>query len=153
MLQKKNAHKVEKNFLELIEYEKKYLYTNGLYNFEKKVIDSKIKIYKLLEEIGAYGKKIYGISAPSRATTLCNYLGFNRQIIECILEIDGSKKIDHFLPGTDIPILNEKKLYLDQPSYAFIFSWHIKDEIIINLRKKGYRGKFIVPLPKPTIID
>ena len=35
-----------------------------------------------------------------------------------------------------IPILNEKKLYLDQPSYAFIFSWHIKDEIIINLRKK-----------------
>ena len=28
------------------------------------------------------------------------------------VEIDGSKKIGYYLPGTDIPINNEKKLYL-----------------------------------------
>ncbi len=61
------------------------------------------------------------------------------------------KKIDHFLPGTDIPILNEKKLYKDQPSYVFIFSWHIADEIMKNLKLRGYKGKFIVPLPSPKI--
>ena len=72
---------------------------------------------------------------------------------ESILEIDGSKKINHFLPGTDIPILNEKKLYSDQPDYVLILSWHISKEIIINLKKRGYKGKFIVPLPNPKIIN
>ena len=89
---------------------------------------------------------------PSRATTLINYFGVTRDIIDCILEIDGSK-INHFLPGTDIPILNEKKLYSDQPDYVLILSWHISKEIIINLKKRGYKGKFIVPLPNPKIIN
>ena len=63
------------------------------------------------------GSKIYGISAPSRATTLINYLGLNADTLECILEIEGSKKINHYLPGTDIPIHDEKKLYVNQPEY------------------------------------
>ena len=66
---------------------------------------------------------------------------------------DGSKKINHFLPGTDIPIHNEKKLYIDQPEYAFIFSWHISKEIINNLKTRGYKGKFIIPLPTPRIVS
>ena len=86
-----------------------------------------------------------------RARAIIKHL--NKDIIECILEIDGSQKIDHFLPGTDIPIHNEKKLYKDQPEYAFIFSWHISKEIISNLKSRGYKGKFIIPLPTPRIIS
>ena len=66
--------------------------------------------------------------------------------------IDGSKKIGYYLPGTNIPIFNEKKLYEDQPEYAFIFSWHITDELITNLKNKGFKGKFIVPLPFPKVL-
>ena len=68
------------------------------------------------------------------------------------MEIKGSKKINHYLPGTDIPIYDEQKLYKDQPEYAFVLSWHIGDEIINNLRKKGFKGRFIVPLPEPKVI-
>ena len=73
--------------------------------------------------------------------------------MDCILEIEGSQKINHYLPGTDIPILNEKKLYLDQPEYVLLLSWHISDELISTLRQKGFRGKFIIPLPEPRIIN
>ena len=76
-----------------------------------------------------------------RATTLINYFGVTRDIIDCILEIDGSKKINHFLPGTDIPILNEKKLYSDQPDYVLRLSWHISKEIIINLKNTRIQRK------------
>ena len=107
----------------------------------------------MLKEIKKNGVKIFGISAPSRATTLINYVGINSDILDCILEIEGSQKIGHFLPGTNIPILNEKKLYIDNPEYALILSWHIADELIYNLRKKGFKGKFIVPLPNPKIIE
>ena len=70
-----------------------------------------------------------------------------------ILEIEGSQKINHYLPGTNIPILNENKLYLDQPDYVLLLSWHISDELINNLRKKGFKGKFIIPLPEPKLLD
>ena len=56
------------------------------------------------------------------------------------------------MPGTKIPIFSEKKLFIDQPDYAIIFSWHIAAELKSKLRKKGFKGKFIVPLPTPRII-
>tara|TARA_B100000575_G_C23133790_1_gene658168 strand:- start:677 stop:1903 length:1227 start_codon:yes stop_codon:yes gene_type:complete len=140
------------NKLKMLFQNEKNLFNKKIYSFEKKVTKSKLDLYKILGKLKNKNNKIYGISAPSRATTLANYVGLKSDIIECILEIDGSKKINHYLPGTDIPIFNEKKLYKDMPEYAFIFSWHIADEIIKNLKFRGYKGKFIVPLPSPKII-
>ena len=149
----KGKYKIDNSFNELIEFETKQLFRKDLFDFKNKVVNSKLKLYSLLNEIKNSRENIYGISAPSRATTLINYLGIRRDIMDCILEIDGSQKINHYLPGTDIPIFNEKKLYIDQPKFAFILSWHIDREIINNLRKKGFKGKFIVPLPGPTIVN
>jgi hypothetical protein len=33
-----------------------------------------------------------------------------------------------------------------------LFSWHIADELIPKLKARGYKGKFIVPLPEPHIV-
>jgi hypothetical protein len=56
------------------------------------------------------------------------------------------------MPGSDIPVDNEDRLYREQPDYALLFSWHIADEIIPNLVRKGFKGDFIVPLPTPHIV-
>ena len=150
---KKNKYRVNNKYYELFKDEDKYLHSGGIYKFKSKVTESKINFYNLLSKINIKKNKIYGISAPSRATTLVNYLGLNSDILKCILEINGSKKIGHYLPGTNIPIYNESKLYIDQPKYALILSWHIGKEIMHNLRKNGYKGKFIIPLPKPKILS
>ena len=55
------------------------------------------------------------------------------------------------MPGTNIPIVSETKLFKEKPEYALLLSWHISDELIFNLKKKGYKGKFIIPLPVPRI--
>ena len=55
--------------------------------------------------------------------------------------------------GTRIPVVDEKKLFEDQPEYALLLSWHIAGEIALNLRRGGYKGKFITPLPTPKFID
>jgi C-methyltransferase C-terminal domain len=62
-----------------------------------------------------------------------------------------SKKIDKYLPGTAIPVLDERKLYEDQPEYALLLSWHIAEELRDNLTRKGFRGGFVVPLPEPRV--
>jgi hypothetical protein len=56
------------------------------------------------------------------------------------------------MPGSNIPVENEERLYREQPEYALLLSWHIAAELIPNLVKRGYRGDFIVPLPTPHIV-
>jgi hypothetical protein len=34
-----------------------------------------------------------------------------------------------------------------------VLSWHIGEAIMPKIRERGYRGKFIVPLPEPRIVD
>ncbi len=149
----KGRYKVDLNVNKMLNLEKTTLFKRDLFKLSAKVNKSKLKFFKLIEKIIKNNTKIYGISAPSRSTTLINYFGIKRDILDCILEIDGSKKINHYLPGTDIPILNENKLYIDQPDYVLILSWHISKEIIKNLKRRGYKGKFIIPLPNPKIVN
>jgi C-methyltransferase-like protein/methyltransferase family protein/putative zinc binding protein len=120
-------------------------------DFRRRVVRSKLDLYALLAPLKSQGARIYGIGAPSRASTLVNYVGLEDAIVDCVLEIAGSKKIDKYLPGTAIPVLDEAKLYEDQPEFALLLSWHISTELKENLRKNGFRGRFIVPLPQPTV--
>ena len=106
----------------------------------------------LLRELKEKGARIAGISAPSRASTLVNYVGLDEGIIDYVCEIPGSLKIGKFMPGTQIPVVDETKLFDDQPDCAVIFSWHIADELAPKLKAKGFRGQLITPLPVPRVL-
>ncbi len=148
---RKNKFKVKSSVNQILNFEKKFINWKTFINFKKRIVNSKIDLYSMLKKVKQKGNKIYGIGAPSRASTLINYVGLDENIIDCVLEIKGSYKINHYIPGTKIPILDEKKLFTDSPSYIILFSWHIKNELKRNLKKKGYKGKFIIPLPSPKI--
>jgi hypothetical protein len=125
----------------------------NLLKFKERVVRTKLELMALLCTIKGQGKKIYGISAPSRASTLINYLGLDDGIVDSVLEIKGSHKIGRYVPGTLIPVEDEAKLFSDQPDYALLLSWHIAEELIPKLKEKGFRGKFIIPLPTPAVIE
>lgn len=150
---KSNVYKTHKSVESTLKLEKKYLNMESMNQFKERVVLSKSSLMSLINKIKSAGKEIYGISAPSRASTLINYVGLDSDLIKCIVEIKGSHKIGKYMPGTTIPVLDEKILYENQPEYALIFSWHIADELIPKIKKLGYKGKFIVPLPEPKIID
>ena len=57
------------------------------------------------------------------------------------------------MPGTLIPVVEEKISMLKKNDYLLLLSWHISKELINNLKRKGYKGKFIIPLPYPKIIN
>ena len=121
--------------------------------FRRRVTNTKLELYRLLAPLKESGARVYGIGAPSRASTLVNYVGLDDAIVDCVLEISTSKKLDKYLPGTSIPVLDEAKLFDDQPEYALLLSWHIAGELTEILRRKGFTGRFIVPLPEPAILD
>jgi len=123
-----------------------------LEQFSKDVLKSKIKLLELLHSLKGGGHSIFGVGAPSRASTIVNYCGLSRDFIECVVEVSGSHKIGKYMPGSNIPVADEKRLYEEQPPYALLFSWHISAELIGNLVKRGFKGDFIVPLPVPKIV-
>jgi SAM-dependent methyltransferase len=117
--------------------------------FREQVMLSKLRLLAMIREFKERGERICGISAPSRAATLVNYLGLDGAIIDYVCEIAGSLKIGKYMPGTSIPVVEESRLFAEQPDCAIIFSWHIADELAPKLRANGYRGKLVTPLPVP----
>jgi hypothetical protein len=123
-----------------------------LAGFRRDVILSKLRLLSMLRELKEKGARVAGISAPSRASTLVNYVGLDEGLIDYVCEIPGSLKIGKCMPGTQIPVVDETKLYSDQPDCAVIFSWHIADELAPKLKAKGFRGQLITPLPVPRVL-
>ena len=120
--------------------------------FRHDVVLSKLRLLSMLRELKEKGQRVAGISAPSRASTLVNYVGLDEALIEYVCEIPGSLKIGKYMPGTQIPVVDEARLFENQPDCAVIFSWHIADELAPKLKAKGFRGRFITPLPVPRFL-
>jgi hypothetical protein len=123
-----------------------------LERFRDDVALSKLRLYGLIRDFKEKGGRIVGISAPSRASTLVNYVGLDEAIIDYVCEIEGSLKIGKYMPGTLIPVVEESRMFADQPDCAIIFSWHIAEELAPKLRQKGYRGMLVTPLPVPKVL-
>jgi len=149
---RKGQKKIDSLVRDLLISEEKIINEKALEKFSQDVLHSKTDLISLLGDIKKKDAKIYGIGAPSRASTLINYTGIDEKLVNCVLEVPGSNKIGKYMPGTMIPVLEESRLYQDQPEYALLFSWHIASELIPKLKEKGYQGKFIVPLAKVKIV-
>src|SRR5262249_15006754 len=122
-------------------------------SFRRDVLLSKLRLLAMLRELKEKGARIAGISAPSRASTLVNYVGLDEAIIDYVCEIPGSLKIGRYMPATQIPVVDEARLDSDKHDCALIFSWHIADELAPKLKAKGFRGQLITPLPVPRFVE
>ncbi len=151
---KKGNHPMSKATKQLLKIEeKKGLYKEAVYrDFRKRVAISRLRLVTLLNQLKLRGKHIVGISSPGRSSTILNYCHIDPVLIPYTAEQSNSLKLGLFTPGTHVPIIDEKKLFKEQPDYAVLFSWHIAGTIIKKLRAKGLRSKFIIPLPSPKIL-
>lgn len=122
-------------------------------DFRHRVAVSKVQLHALLKDVIASGHRVFGVGAPSRASTLINYTGLDREQLTCVVEVAGSYKVGKYMPGTLIPVVDEARLFEEQPEYALLLSWHIADELIPKLSARGFTGKYIVPLPEPRIVS
>jgi hypothetical protein len=149
---RKGTYPVQPTVRQILDAEKKFVSDpNAWTEFRNRVMLSKLGLHALLRDLKAKGARIFGVGAPSRASTLINYVGLDDAIIDCVVEVSTSHKIGKYMPGTIIPVRDEQCLFDEQPQYALLLSWHIADELKHNLSKKGFRGQYIIPLPVPRV--
>src|SRR5207248_3232818 len=94
---------VQSSVAQLLAVEDRELTWDRFMDFRRRVSQSKLDLMAMLKEIRGKGGSVYGVGAPSRASTLVNYVGLDDAIIDCVLEIQGSYKIGKMMPGTLIP--------------------------------------------------
>jgi SAM-dependent methyltransferase len=119
--------------------------------FGKKVEAHRKDFVAMLQDLRKKGNRIAGLTFPARAVTLLNFCGIGPETLTYISE-RSHLKIGKLTPGTHIPVVDEVNLFKEGPEYGLLLSWHIRDEIIPKFKAKGFKGKFIIPLPKPTIV-
>ena len=149
----KGNYPVHKSVPEIVEVEKteKLRDLAMLTGFARRVERNKAELNSLLYKLKDEGKRIVGVSAPAKGMTLLNYCHIDRQILDYVTE-KSKLKIGLYTPGGLIPVHPDSRLMEDRPDYALLLAWNFAEEIMRN--NQGYRdqgGKFIIPIPSPTI--
>ncbi len=100
----------------------------------------------ILKSICEKNGKIRAKAFPGRSAILVKMLDIDESMISAVYEKPGSLKIDHYVPGTRIPIISDDELLNDEDSLdkpLLNLAWHISDEIHNYLLKAGFSGRII----------
>tara|TARA_B100000989_G_scaffold298177_1_gene286436 strand:- start:1090 stop:2343 length:1254 start_codon:yes stop_codon:yes gene_type:complete len=119
---------------------------------KKKIVNNKSELRKIINNYKSQNKKVVGVGCPGRCSTILNFCGISNYDLDYIAEQSTSLKLNKFLPGMHIPIIDEKEMFENQPDLAILLSWHYADEIIKIIRKKGLKSKILIPLPEVSLV-
>jgi len=146
---------VSENVAALLKLEEK----SGLYKLEtyrkfaNRVKKAKKDFMNFIFKIKEDGKTIVANSCPGRCVTLLNYYGVDADLIPYIAEQPTSLKLGMFLPGKAIPIVNNEILVKEQPDYVILLAWHYAEPIMEQLKARGLKSKFVIPLPDLKVVE
>ena len=123
-------------------------------NFQKKVNIIKYSFLDFLLQKKNESKKVIGYGAAAKGNTLLNYSGIKGSDLISFIVDKSHHKQDKYLPGSRIPVKNEKEIIQYKPDYIIIFPWNLKDEVMAQLTYvKEWGCKFVVLVPELQIYE
>lgn len=120
--------------------------------FADKVLAIKKSLRELLQDLKSQKKTIAAYGASAKGSTLLNFFDLGREHLDFVADRSTYKQ-GRLTPGTHIPIVPPEELVEKMPDYTLLLTWNFADEILGQ--QKAYRdkgGKFIIPIPKVTVV-
>ncbi len=121
-------------------------------DFSNRVNQIRTELNELLHGLKERKARIVGYGAAAKGTIMLNYVGIGQETLDFVVDRNTHKQ-GRYIPGVRLPIASPERVLAEQPDYVLILPWNFKDEIMAQqaeYRRRG--GKFIVPVPRPTII-
>ena len=122
-------------------------------NFAKMSFKHREKLKSMIDSENLSGKKVIGYGASARSSTMLNFCGIDHNHLACIAD-QNALKHKRYTPGTDVLIVSPEEALKENPDTVVILAWNFKDEIIEDLKEKGFKGRVIIPLPNtPYLLE
>ena len=120
--------------------------------FADRVKEARLQFLNFMLQAKKDGKSVVGNSCPGRSSTLLNYYGMDREFLPYLAEQPASLKLGMYLPGKHIPVVNNQRLIDEQPDYVVLLAWHYAKPIMEQLKARGLKSDFIIPLPEFRVV-
>jgi len=120
--------------------------------FANRVKKARLEFMDFLIKAKRDGKSVVGNSCPGRCSTLLNYYGVDGELLPYLAEQPTSLKLNMYLPGKHIPIVNNQILIDTQPDFVVLLAWHYAQPIMKQLKARGLKSDFVIPLPDFKIV-
>jgi predicted TPR repeat methyltransferase len=119
----------------------------GYLGFQQRAEKIKDDFVSFLIDAKRRGKRVAAYGAAAKGNTLMNFSGIRRDLVPYVADRNPAKQ-DKFMPGSRIPIVNERVLYREKPDYVIILPWNLKSEVMHQMREAGLsQAKFVTAIP------
>jgi hypothetical protein len=120
--------------------------------FAERVKKARLEFMDFLIDAKKAGKSIVGNSCPGRCVTLLNYYGVDQELLPYVAEQPTSLKLGMYVPGKHLPVVNNQRLIDEQPNFVILLAWHYAKPIMEQLKARGLKSNFVIPLPDFRIV-
>lgn len=145
----KKKLKQKKKLIDLVneEHKKKVNDFKTWKNFAKRSVNHSKKFKTIIQALKK-DNNLIGYGASARSSTLLNFCGINNKILDKIIDKNKLKK-NQYTPGSNIKIIDYDEIIKKVSNFKLIvvLAWNFKSEIVRDLKKNGFKGKFLLPLP------
>lgn len=150
----KGQHKIINSVCELLELEEKVGIKSADYytSFQQRANKIKNDLTAFLITAKNENKKVLAYGAAAKGNTLINYAGIRYDLLPFVVDRNTAKQ-NKYLPGSRIPIVDEKAILIEKPNYILILPWNLKSELTKQLSYiREWGGKFVVAIPILNVI-
>jgi SAM-dependent methyltransferase len=106
-------------------------------------------VRSLLQQVA--GARIAGVGASISTTHLLHQFSIG-PVVERLFD-DDPNKTGRFSPGFGIEVGRLDDLGSGGWDVAVLLAWQHSSKLLSRIRETGFRGKVLIPLPRPEIID
>ncbi len=93
------------------------------------------------------GKTIGAYGAAAKGNTLLNFAGVRPHLLPYVVDLNPAKQ-GKYMPGSQIPIVDEAHLRSHRPDYVLILPWNLRDEVMQQLSYiREWGGVFVTAIP------
>jgi SAM-dependent methyltransferase len=102
---------------------------------------------QVVRSLRLMGHTVSGFGAAAKSTVWINACGFTADDLDFVTDTTKWKQ-GKFIPGTNIPVVDQGALMREVPRYAVLFAWNYREEVLkTQLPYMEAGGQFIIPVP------
>jgi hypothetical protein len=122
-------------------------------SFARAVERNRNELREMLQQFQSEQRRVAAYGAPAKGNTLLNYCNIGTDLVSYTVD-KSPLKVGLFTPGKHLPVRSVDTLAKEQPDYVLLLAWNYAKEVLNSQQQyRNNGGRFILPIPRPEVIE